>query len=167
MSTETTPSLTLGQRLAADSPAFFKKTELVGLALIGISATLSQYPTLIPANLIAIIASVGATLSVISKFAVKDVSVLNNPNATIQDYGNALSQLPAQYQEIKAGINQTIAAINTKSVVPAVPVADTPIVKEAVIATETPVEIKAPTTEETIAPAPPIEVIPTTEPPIV
>lgn len=144
MSTETTPpKLTLGQRLEADSPSFFKNAELLGLALIGISASLSQIQG-IPVNVVAIVASIGGTLSVISKFAVKDTSVLANPNATIQDYSNALADLPAQYQEIKAGIQQTIEAINTKSVVPSVPVADTPIVKEAVIAPEIPVEVNVP-----------------------
>lgn len=124
-----TPELTLGQRLAADTPTFFKKVELVGLALAAIGGSLTQVPNL-PIWVAPVVLGIAATLAVISKFAVKDTSVLANPNATIQDYSAVLADLPSQYVELQKGISDTIAAVKTGQVTPAVPPAETPIVKE-------------------------------------
>lgn len=128
-----TPELTLGQRLAADTPTFFKKVELAGLALAAIGGSLTQVPNL-PVWLAPVILGIAATLAVISKFAVKDTSVLTNPNATIADYSAVLADLPNQFEQLHAGIKNTVDAINAGQVKPAVPPVETPIVKEAPVA---------------------------------
>lgn len=122
-----TPELTLGQRLAADTPTFFKKVELVGLALAAAGGSLTQVPNL-PVWVVPLVLGIGASLTLISKFAVKDTSVLANPNATIQDYANAVSELPLQAAQLEQGIAGTVQAIKTGQVTPAVPPVATPIV---------------------------------------
>lgn len=149
MEQTTPPELTLGQRLAADTPTFFKKVEFVGLGLLAIGGALTGI-TGLPIFLAPAILGIGSTLTVISKFAVKDTSVLANPNATIQDYSDTLKAIPAQVSELKEGISNTVEAIKTGIVEPAKPVQDTPIVQQASITT--------------IVPAP--EVIPGTNPPV-
>lgn len=124
-----TTELTLGQRLAADTPTFFKKVEFIGLGLLAIGGALAGIAGL-PVFLIPALMGAGTTLTVISKFAVKDTSVLANPNATIQDYAVAAAELPKQIAEIKTGIANTVEAIKTGEVKPEIPVSDTPIVKD-------------------------------------
>lgn len=134
---EPTPTeLTLGQRLAADTPTFFKKVELVGLALAAAGGSLTQVPNL-PVWVVPLTLGIGASLTLISKFAVKDTSVLANPNATIQDYANVLSDLPKQAVELEQGIAATTEAIKTGQITPAIPPAATPIVPAPAIVDQT------------------------------
>lgn len=132
----TTPELTLGQRLVADTPTFFKKVELVGLALAAAGGSLTQVPNL-PTWVVPLILGIGASLTLISKFAVKDTSVLANPNATIQDYANAASELPLQAAQLEQGIADTVQAIKTGQVTPAIPPAATPIIPAPAVLDQT------------------------------
>lgn len=126
-----TPELTIGQRLAADTPVFFKKIELIGLALLALGGSLTQIQGL-PLYLAPIILGIGTSFTLLSKFAVKDTSVLANPNATIEDYAKVLSDIPNQIKELHEGIQNTVAAIKTGEVKPEVPVQETPIVEKSV-----------------------------------
>lgn len=128
MELNTPKDLTLGQRLAADTPTFFKKVDFIGLALMAIGGGLTGIVGL-PAFIVPALLGIGTTLTVISKFAVKDTSVLANPNATIQDYTAVLVELPKQLAEIKEGIANTVQTINTGQIKPSMPVLDTPIVE--------------------------------------
>ncbi len=130
MEPNTPPELTLGQRLAADTPTFFKKVEFVGLALLAVGGSLTSIVGL-PLFLAPALLGVGTAFTVLSKFAVKDTSVLANPNATIQDYSNTLKEIPGQVSELKEGITNTVEAIKSGTVEPAKPVQDTPIVQQA------------------------------------
>jgi hypothetical protein len=123
-----TKELSIGQRLAADTPTFFKKVELVGLAVLGIAGSLSQIQGL-PYWLQPLLLGIGGMLTLIPKFTIKDTSVLANPNATIEDYSAVLADLPNQFKELHAGIANTVASINAGKVTPEVPVTETPIVK--------------------------------------
>ena len=122
---------TLYQRLMADSPNFFKKAELFGLFLIGLSAAINQIPG-VPQIVAIVVGSVGATLSVISKFAVKDITALNNPNATLQDYTDLAKDLGGQIAEVKANIKTTIDTVKNPPVA-GTPASEIPIVTDAPI----------------------------------
>lgn len=127
-----TPELTLGQRLAADTPTFFKKTELVGTAIVAIGGSLTQVPGL-PAWLTPILFGIGGAIMLLSKFAVKDASVLANPNATVADYSAVLADLPNQAAQLEQGIKNTTDAIASGKIPVAQPPAATPIVPAPVV----------------------------------
>lgn len=154
MSTETQPpKLSLGQRLMADSPSFWKKISFIGLGLGAIVAGLQQNVPEFPKNWLALLAGLSVGMVALSQFAVKDTAIVDNPNATIQDYVTALGDIPKQYADIKSGIQQTVDAINSGAVKPAVPVSETPIVKEPVVADIPDVKVEIPIAEPIIDPA--------------
>lgn len=123
----TTPELTLGQRLAADTPTFFKKVDLLGTSLAAIGTGLTQVQG-IPGWIGPVLIAIGGSCMLLSKLAVKDTSVLANPNATIADYSAVLADLPNQFEQLHAGLKSTVDAIKTGQVKPAIPPAATPIV---------------------------------------
>ncbi|CAM6001150.1 unnamed protein product [Sphagnum balticum] len=77
--------------------------------------------------------AIGGTMNLLSNITVKDTSVLANPNATIEDYSAVLADLPNQFEQLHAGIKNTVAAIQAGQVKPSVPPVETPIVKEPVL----------------------------------
>jgi hypothetical protein len=62
--------LTLWERLASDTPSFFKKAQLLGLALAGLGTSLSQVQG-VPVKLTTIFISAGSAMAIIAQFAVK------------------------------------------------------------------------------------------------
>lgn len=62
--------LTIWQRIIADTPAFFKRAQVFGISLVTLATTLSQIGSL-PGQIITIATTVGATITAISQFAVK------------------------------------------------------------------------------------------------
>jgi len=66
---------TLWQRLFSDTPSFFKKIQVFGLALAGLGTSLSQVQG-IPLKLITILISAGSAMAILAQFAVK----LDEPN---------------------------------------------------------------------------------------
>lgn len=131
MEQNTSSELTLGQRLMADSPTFWKKAELIGLGLIAIGGSLLSIHNISEFIAPAVI-SAGTVFTTLSKFAVKDTSALANPNATIGDYTQAAKEIPTQLSELKEGITNTVQAIKTGEVKPADPIQETPIIKEPI-----------------------------------
>lgn len=128
METTNPPELTLAQRFAADTPLLFKKIGILGLVLVGIATSLTSVPS-IPKEWLVVLGAVGGTMTVFSNLTVKDTSVLANPNATIADYSAVLADLPNQFEQLHAGIANTIAAVQSGQVTPAIPPADTIIVE--------------------------------------
>lgn len=134
----TNTQLSLGQRLAADTPLFFKKVKFIGLALIAVAGSLTQLSGL-PVYLAPLLLGVGTTFTILSEFAVKDTSVLANPNATIADYSAVLADLPNQFEKLHDGIANTVLAVQAGRVVAAIPPVETPIVKEPAVSDQPPV----------------------------
>ncbi len=74
---------TLWQRIVANTPAFFKKVQLMGLAFAGLGTSLSQVPG-IPQKLTTILISVGGAIAVIAQFAVKQTEPNNTKDNEIK-----------------------------------------------------------------------------------
>ena len=73
---------TLWQRIAADTPTFFKNIQLLGLSLAGLGTSLSQVQG-VPPKIITILISAGTAIAVIAQFAVKQYQQDNTQdNAT-------------------------------------------------------------------------------------
>ena len=93
-----TQNPTLIQRLLADTPDFFKKADFIGYGLLLIAAIMAYFK--LPAEASTVVATIGASFSGLSKFAVKD-SALFAQGIT----GDALTQmvvdLGAQFAELK------------------------------------------------------------------
>ncbi|MGZ3757229.1 MAG: hypothetical protein ACXVAY_00775 [Mucilaginibacter sp.] len=73
------PTYTLWQRITSDTPAFFKKIQLFGLALAGLGTSLSQVQG-IPAQVTTALISVGSAMAIIGQFAVAQYQPLNSQN---------------------------------------------------------------------------------------
>ncbi|MBC7399885.1 MAG: hypothetical protein H7289_08060 [Mucilaginibacter sp.] len=67
---------TLWQRITTATPPFFKKLQVLGLGLTGMGTSLTQVAG-IPAKISTALISVGATITIISQFAVKQCEPLN------------------------------------------------------------------------------------------
>jgi hypothetical protein len=63
-------TLTLLQRITSDTPAFFKKVQVFGIALAGLGGTLATIHG-IPSGLTASLISAGTAVAAIAQFAVK------------------------------------------------------------------------------------------------
>jgi hypothetical protein len=73
---------TFWQRTFADTPTFFKKIQLFGIALTGLGTALLQVHGM-PTNLTTILISIGSSAAIIAQFAVKEYEIYNTePNAT-------------------------------------------------------------------------------------
>jgi hypothetical protein len=107
-------NLSLGQRLMADTPNFFKKIDFLGLVLIGLAVTLKG---ILPAQYLLIMGTIGGTLTTISKFAVKDQVNLpalmqtDDPQKTV----DTVTELANQATELKQDV-QTIADQSSQAV---------------------------------------------------
>ncbi len=128
MATEPEKPLTIWQRLLADSPAFWKKVNYIGLALGAIVAAIQTNVPTFPKTWLGLMAGISVGLVAASQFAVKDTSALAKPDATVQDYINLAGDLQKQYAEVKSSIEATVNKINIPTPVPA----DTPVVKDAI-----------------------------------
>lgn len=102
-------NLSLTQRLMADTPDFFKKVDFFGLTIVGLSVSLSG---IVPAHYLIIAGSIGGTLTVISKFAVKDIAAIpsltqtEDPAKTVA----AVTDLANQATELKNDVENIIQA---------------------------------------------------------
>lgn len=115
----------------ADSPAFWKRVNFVGLGIGAAVASITvNNPVLINNKWIIALGGISAAMVALSQFAVKTTTVLENPNATLQDYTAALSELPKQFQELKEHIATTVNAIQDNKIEPAIPVEKTPVIKD-------------------------------------
>jgi len=70
------PYYTLWQRIAAATPLFFKKLQVLGVGLAGLGTSLTQV-TGVPVKISTALISVGATITIISQFAVKQCEPVN------------------------------------------------------------------------------------------
>lgn len=93
---------TLIQRWYAETPTFFKNLHLLGLFLFGLSVSLYGNP-IVPAKYIIILGSVGATLAIISNFAVKDSALFAN-GIDVKSVLAALPDLLNQVNTMKTDI---------------------------------------------------------------
>lgn len=73
------PTYTLWQRITADTPSFFQKIQIFGLALAGLGTSLSQVQG-IPAQLTTILISAGSAMAIIGQFAVEQYQPSNQQN---------------------------------------------------------------------------------------
>ncbi len=64
------PNPTLWQRFTSDTPAFFKKAQLIGISLAGLGTSLSRISG-VPERLTTILISAGSAAALIAQFAVK------------------------------------------------------------------------------------------------
>ncbi|RYY37086.1 MAG: hypothetical protein EOP46_04065 [Sphingobacteriaceae bacterium] len=62
--------LTFWQRIAADTPAFFKRAQIFGIGLVSLAASLAQVGSL-PEKILTILVTIGSTMTAVSQFAVK------------------------------------------------------------------------------------------------
>ena len=62
--------LTLWQRIISDTPMFFKRIQILGVALAGLGGTLASIQG-IPAGLTTVLISAGTAIAAIAQFAVK------------------------------------------------------------------------------------------------
>lgn len=127
MATEPESPLTIWQRLLADSPAFWKKVNYVGLALGAIVAAIQTNVPTFPKTWLGLMAGISVGLVAASQFAVKDTTALAKPDATIQDYINLAGDLQKQYAEVKSSIEATVNKINN----PGATIEKTPVDKDA------------------------------------
>jgi hypothetical protein len=72
--------LSLWQRIMADTPAFFKKAQVLGAGLVTLAVSLSKIG-IVPPAISAIATAIGATIATVSQFAVKQTE----PNTTDSD----------------------------------------------------------------------------------
>jgi hypothetical protein len=133
METKTQP--TLLQRLEADTPLFFKKIDLIGLTMVTISGSLGltiasiNNPPLWMWAVVLVLSGIGVTLQTISKFAVKDITAISNPNASLQDYIDLGKDIQKQYAEVKSTIKTTIDSVQNPVPPNAIKAEDIPVVK--------------------------------------
>ncbi len=100
-------NLTLTQRLMADTPSFFKKVHILGLALVAMAVSLANVP-LVPAKVLLILGIVGGTLAVVSLFAVKDAAIIAAAPSVTDGLMQVLPDLVNQFGQVKDEIiNQT------------------------------------------------------------
>lgn len=135
MATDPQPSLTLWQRLMADAPAFWKKIQLFGLVLGGAVATAAtqippEYLTPQVKLWLGVVAGIATCMVGLSQMAVKDASVLENHNATLQDLVNAIPDLKQQITDLHGAVVTTVQDAVQKGKID-VPAADIPVVTEA------------------------------------
>jgi hypothetical protein len=70
---------TLWQRLVANTPVFFKKVQVIGLAVAGLGTSLSQVQGM-SSKLTTILISAGSAMAIIAQFAVKQYEPSNTQN---------------------------------------------------------------------------------------
>lgn len=116
------PELTLWQRMMADSGPFWKKVELYGLILGATVAALKENVPTIPTTWLALAAGVSAAMVGAALVAVKNASILENPNSSLQDYVNAIPQLSSDIAAVKKTVVATIATEEVPATTP-IPVA--------------------------------------------
>lgn len=108
------PTLTLWQRLMADAPTFWKKLQLYGLLLGGATAAVATNIPQVPKTWLAVAAGISAAMVGLSQLAVKDSTVLENPNATLQDVVNAIPALKQQITDLHSAVVTTVQAVQDK-----------------------------------------------------
>jgi hypothetical protein len=67
---------TLWQRITAATPPFFKKLQVLGIGLTGMGTSLARV-TGVPVKISTSLISIGATITIISQFAVKQYEPIN------------------------------------------------------------------------------------------
>lgn len=67
---------TLWQRITSNTPSFFKKVQLLGLAVAGLGTSLAQVAG-ISSNLTTTLISTGSVMAIIAQFAVKQYEPAN------------------------------------------------------------------------------------------
>lgn len=138
-----TNKLSIGQRLMSDTPDFFKKLDIFGYLIILIAAVLLKFS--IPLNVVIPVFCVGSTMSIISKFAVKDVGNLAdglnavNVLTTITSLVTTVNDLKDTFKnpvipDLNTATQNVIQAIQDQNVVPlqtpAAPVQNSPVVSQ-------------------------------------
>lgn len=129
----TQPKLTLWQRITTDSGPFWNNVRLIGLLLGGaIAIVAAQLP---PAALdaakvyLAVLAGISSTLVGAAQIAVNNATVLQNPNASLQDVVNAIPVLKQQITDLHGAVVTTVNDALTKGKIDT-PASDIPIVTE-------------------------------------
>ena len=70
---------TIWQRITANTPSFFKKVQLFGLAVAGLGTSLAQVPG-ISSKLTTTLISAGSVMAIVAQFAVKQYEPDNTTN---------------------------------------------------------------------------------------
>lgn len=125
------PTLSLWQRIMADTPLFWKKVQLIGLFIAGVTATVATNlppETLIAAKFyLAIAAGISGTMIGLAKLAVRNPTVLENPNASLQDVVDAIPALKQQLTDLHGAVVTTVKEAMATGKID-VPAADIPVV---------------------------------------
>lgn len=129
----TEPKLSLWQRAMADAPVFWKKVQLAGLILGGITATVAtNIPPELLASLklwLAVAAGISTGMVGLGQLAVKNPTVLENPNASLQDVVDAIPALKQQISDLHGAVVTTVNDALSKGQIDT-PAADIPVVNE-------------------------------------
>lgn len=108
MSTEPQTKLTLLDRLLADSPAFWKKVNYLGLIIGAIVAAIQTQIPEFPKTWLGLLAGISVGLVTASQFAVKDTGALAKQNPTVDDYIKTAVDIKNQYQEVKQAVTKAV-----------------------------------------------------------
>jgi hypothetical protein len=93
------PKLTLGQRLMADTPDFFKKSHIVGLVLILAAAVLNHFN--MPIQVVTIVATVGGSITAFSQLPVKDITAIESQGVSMTNVLTLITDLSGKIEEVK------------------------------------------------------------------
>lgn len=106
--------LSLGQRLLADTPAFFKVTHFIGLAVVILSVVFAKY---VPGDIGIVLKSVGSAIAVLSPFAVNDVAALQAAPNLLDGLANLLPDLVTQLAQVKDAFNSPVVTSIPEAVI--------------------------------------------------
>jgi hypothetical protein len=95
-------NLSLGQRLMADTPKFFKIAGLIGTILVIAAASMAYFH--VPVAATAAVGALGTGIVTLSPFAVNDVATITSAPSLISGVAELIPQLIEQIGQVKTAI---------------------------------------------------------------
>lgn len=94
--------LSIKERLEADTPTFFKITQLIGILMMLVAGIMLLYHTPISAIIVSNIGVCGSVLAIFSPFVAKDANLLIDKGVTMENINTVVTDLITQYNNSKA-----------------------------------------------------------------
>ena len=82
------------KRFLSDTPDFWKRVDFIGLLLIALATLLHDLG--VDALIVSVVGAIGGTLALVSKFAVKDIAILQSSTDALDAAGKMLPEIRQQ-----------------------------------------------------------------------
>ncbi len=105
-------NLTVLERLFSETPAFFKKVQVLTFAAL---ATLNGLAAFVPAHYLTLANTAGVTIIIVCAFAVKDSGALSG-GITVAGIVDLITQLSGQVSEVKNAVAGQVTTDQAKAI---------------------------------------------------